>query len=221
MIPPSRSGLTLRRNRNKPLRGRQYLTRLMRGFCARWANRISVASTPEYRERRPWRAAKTDLPKPQHIAVSIGLGVGNANDLCMGNANTKGLVLVNATPSLRPTLAALRCYRLANVCALNVGLRKSKGLALPNTITVKEAKHNDHRAWGEARCPSQTQTRQGGLGWGAGSWAWPSLGPWPWRWAWRVGLGLAAALIGTSALSIPPPSNTVLRLAQRSMSGWR
>ena len=61
MIPPSRSGLTLRRN--KPLRGRQYLTRLMRGFCARWANRISVASTPEYRERRPWRAAKTDLPK--------------------------------------------------------------------------------------------------------------------------------------------------------------
>ena len=35
MIPPSRSGLTLRRNRNKPLRGRQYLTRLMRGFRAR------------------------------------------------------------------------------------------------------------------------------------------------------------------------------------------
>ena len=30
-----RSGLTLRRNRNKPLRGRQYLTRLMRGFRAR------------------------------------------------------------------------------------------------------------------------------------------------------------------------------------------
>ena len=88
------------------LRGRQYLTRLMR-LGAR---------------------AKTDLPKPQHIAVSIGLGVGNANDVCMGNANTKGLVLVNATPSLRPTLAALRCYRLANVCALNVGLRKSKGL---------------------------------------------------------------------------------------------
>jgi len=171
MIPPSRSGLTLRRNRNKPLRGRQYLTRLMR-LGAR---------------------AKTDLPKSQHIAVS---------PRCT-------------------TLAALRCYRLANVCALNVGLRKSKGLALPNTITVKEAKHNDHRAWGEARCPSQTQTRQGGLGWGAGSWAWPSLGPWPWRWAWRVGLGLAAALIGTSALSIPPPSNTVLRLAQRSMSGWR
>src|SRR6516225_3411451 len=33
MIPPSRSGLTLRRNRNKPLRGRQYLTRLMRDFA--------------------------------------------------------------------------------------------------------------------------------------------------------------------------------------------
>src|SRR6516162_11458688 len=82
-----------------------------------------------------------------------------------------------------------------------LGCANPRALALPNTITVKGAKHNDHRAWGEARCPSQTQTRQGGLGWGAGSWAWPSLGPWPWRWAWRVGLGLAAALIGTSALS--------------------
>src|SRR6516164_1817329 len=81
-----------------------------------------------------------------------------------------------------------------------LGCANPRALALANTITVKGAKHNDHRAWGEARCPSHTQTRQGGLGWGAGSFAWPSLGPW----AWRVGLGLAAALIGTSALSIPP-----------------
>ena len=112
MIPPSRSGLTLRRNRNKPLRGRQYLTRLMR-LGAR---------------------AKTDLPKPQHIAVSIGLGVDNAMTCAWAMPTPKRLVLVNATPSLRPTLAALRCYRLANVCALNVGLRKSKGLGF--------AKHN-------------------------------------------------------------------------------
>src|SRR6516225_10730621 len=60
MIPPSRSGLTLRRSRNKPLRGRQYLTRLMRGFCARWANRISVASTPSICEEEGIMLATVD-----------------------------------------------------------------------------------------------------------------------------------------------------------------
>ena len=53
--------------------------------------------------------AKTDLPKPQHIAVSIGLGVGNANDVCMGNANTKAL-------------GVSQCYALAAPYACRLAL---------------------------------------------------------------------------------------------------
>ena len=78
--------------------------------------------------------AKTDLPKPQHIAVSIGLGVGNANDVCMGNANTKALGVSQCYALAAPYACRLALHRLANVCALNVGLRKSKGLGF--------AKHN-------------------------------------------------------------------------------
>src|SRR6516225_8673929 len=72
----------------------------------------------------------------------------------------------------------------------------------------RRGKHNDHGAWGETRCPSQTQTSQDRLGWGVGRWCGLGAGSWPWRWAWRVGLGLAAALIGTSALSTLIPSIT-------------
>src|SRR6516225_12039282 len=72
---------------------------------------------------------------------------------------------------------------------------------------AKRRAHNDHRAWGETRCPSQTETSQDRLGWGVGRWCGLGAGSWPWHWVRRVGLGLAAALIGTSALSTlnPPP----------------
>ena len=63
------------------------------------------------RERGLGRAREPDLPKPFASDVSID----QPNDV--GNANAK--------PSLRPTLAALRCYRLTN-----------QPLALLNTITV-------------------------------------------------------------------------------------
>src|SRR6516162_5794334 len=109
------------------------------------------------------------------------VSIDQPNDV--GNANAKAL----------PAPYARR------LCSPNVGCGGN---------AQRRGKHNDHGAWGETRCPAQTQTSQDRLGWGVGRWCGLGAGSWPWRWAWRVGLGLAAALIGTSALSTLIPSIT-------------
>jgi hypothetical protein len=137
--------------------------------------------------------------------VGGGLGARAKTDLANATTNivrdcALRLPSCIATPPLRRARGCCRC-RCPNPRGLAVSV------AQPNDC--EGGKHNDRRAWGETRCPSQTQTSQDHLGWGVGRWCGLGAGSWPWHWARRVGLGLAAALIDTSALStlIPHPSS--------------
>ena len=142
-----------------------------------------------------------------HAGISWAGALGARAKTDLANATTN--IVRDCALRLPSCIATQPLRRARGCCRCRCRCPNPRGLAVsvaqPNDC--EGGKHNDRRAWGETRCPSQTQTSQDHLGWGVGRWCGLDAGSWPWHWARRVGLGLAAALIGTSALStlIPHP----------------